>query len=57
MDITIITLTIGLLTYYFFQKRKKKKMKKIELSVTDKKEITKIEKIAGKRLETVKSFV
>lgn len=50
MDITIITLTIGLLTYYFFQKRKKKKMKKIELSVTDKKEITKIEKIAGKRL-------
>ena len=50
MDITIITLTVGLLTYYFFQKRKKKKMKKIELSVTDKKEITKIEKIAGKRL-------
>ena len=44
MDITIITLTVGLLTYYFFQKRKKKKMKKIELSVTDKKEITKIEK-------------
>ena len=50
MDITIITLTVGILTYYFFQKRKKKKMKKIELSVTDKKEITKIEKIAGKRL-------
>ena len=36
MDITIITLTVGILTYYFFQKRKKKKMKKIELSVTDK---------------------
>ena len=35
MDITIITLTIGLLTYYFFQKRKKKKMKKIELQAKD----------------------
>lgn len=50
MNITIITLTVGLLTYYFFRKRKKKKMKKTELSDVDKEEITKIEKIAGKRL-------
>lgn len=50
MDITIITLTVGLLTYYFFHKRKKKKMKKVKLSVADKEEITKLEKIAGKRL-------
>ncbi len=51
MDITIIILTVGLLTYYFFRKQnQKKKMKKIELSAIDKEEITKLEKLAGKRL-------
>ncbi|EEJ72191.1 nuclease-related domain-containing protein [Lactobacillus ultunensis] len=51
MNITIITITIGLITYYFFRSIKiKNKMKKVELSDIDKEELNKIEKIAGKRL-------
>ncbi|MGN1271542.1 MAG: nuclease-related domain-containing protein [Lactobacillus sp.] len=51
MDITIITLTVGIITYCFFRSIKNKsKMKKVELSDTDKEELTKLEKIAGKQL-------
>lgn len=51
MDITIITITIGLITYYFFRSIKiKNKMKKVELSDIDKEELNKIEKVTGKRL-------
>lgn len=51
MDITIITLTIGLLTYCFFRAiSTKNKMNTVELSDVDKEELAKIEKIAGKQL-------
>ena len=51
MDITIITLTVGIITYCFFRSIKNKsKMKKVELSDTDKEELNKLEKIAGKQL-------
>ena len=40
-----------MLTYYFFRSNKNKdKMKKTELSDIDKEELTKIEKIVGKRI-------
>lgn len=51
MDITIITLTVGLITYCFFRSIKaKSRVKKVELSDTDKEELNKLEKIAGKQL-------
>lgn len=51
MNITIITITIGLITYYFFRSIKRKnKMKNVELSDIDKEELNKIEKLTGKRL-------
>ncbi|WP_308555646.1 nuclease-related domain-containing protein [uncultured Lactobacillus sp.] len=51
MDITIITLTVGIITYCFFRSIKNKsKIKKVELSDTDKEELNKLEKIAGKQL-------
>ena len=47
----MITFTIGLVTYYFFRLiNVKNKMKKVELSDIDKEELTKLEKIAGKRI-------
>ena len=50
MNITIITITIGLITYYFFRSIKRKnKMKNVELSDIDKEELNKIEKLTGKR--------
>lgn len=51
MDITIITLTVGLITYCFFRSIKaKSRVEKVELSDTDKEELNKLEKIAGKQL-------
>ncbi len=51
MEITIITLTVGLITYCFFRSIKaKSRVKKVELSDTDKEEFNKLEKIAGKQL-------
>lgn len=51
MDITIITFTIGILTYCFFRVvNAKNKMKPITLSEIDKEELNKIEKLAGQRL-------
>lgn len=51
MDITIITLTVGLITYCFFRSIKaKSRVKKVELSDTDKEELNKLEKIVGKQL-------
>lgn len=51
MDITIITLTVGFVTYCFFRSIKaKSRVKKVELSDTDKEELNKLEKIAGKQL-------
>ena len=51
MEITIITLTVGLITYCFFRSIKaKSRVKKVELSDTDKEELNKLEKIAGKQL-------
>lgn len=51
MNIIIIISAIGVLTYYFFRSNKNKdKMKKTELSDIDKEELTKIEKIVGKRI-------
>lgn len=51
MDITIITLTVGIITYCFFRSIKtKSRMKKVELSDKDKEELNKLEKVAGKQL-------
>lgn len=51
MDITIITLTVGLITYCFFRSIKaKSRVEKVELSDTDKEDLNKLEKIAGKQL-------
>ena len=44
MEITIITLTVGLITYCFFRSIKaKSRVKKVELSDTDKEELNKLE--------------
>ena len=43
MEITIITLTVGLITYCFFRSIKaKSRVKKVELSDTDKEEFNKL---------------